>query len=145
MMADDYLEWITEPAKNVCASYGLPAPVVICQGAIESQWGEYIIGEYNLFGRKWGGKGNYITQETQECYDGEWQTITAKFQDYDSLEDAIKDWCVLMTEEEVYVNALKDVDESDPVAFINAIAGIYATDPDYADKVITTMKACDFI
>lgn len=143
MTPDDYLAWITPAAQRVCPKYGLPYAVVVAQGAVESQWGAYIIGNYNLFGRKWGGWGNYIEVPTDECYDGVWQTIDAKFQDYGSLDEAIQDWCVLLTQEDVYVNALQGVDTSDPFAVIEAIGPIYATDPDYSDKVSQTMRACD--
>lgn len=145
MTPDDYLNWIIPAAQRVCAQYNLPYAVVVGQGAIESQWGTYKIGQYNIFGRKWGGWGNYIEQETQECYNGVWQTIVDKFQDYDSMDQAINDWCVLITQEPVYVNALQGVDTSDAVAIISAIGPVYATDPDYAAKVIQTMRACDLV
>ena len=145
MDPDEFINWLYPVAQNVCANYGLPAAVVTSQGALESGWNEYTIGNFNLFGRKWGGWGNYIEVPTQECYNDEWVTIIAKFQDYDSLEQAIEDWCVLMTQETVYVNALQDVDVSDPFAFINAVGPVYATDPVYCDKVISTMRACNLV
>lgn len=70
--------------------------MVVAQGAIESQWGTYRIGEYNIFGRKAVAGDKAITVETQECYDGVWQTIVASFKDYDSLDEVIDDWCQLM-------------------------------------------------
>lgn len=143
MTPDEYLAWMTPPAQNVCPRYNLPWAVCVAQGAIESQWGIYAIGNYNIFGRKWGGWGNYIEKETQECYSGVWQTITAKFQDYNSLDEAIQDWCVLMTQEPVYVNATVGI--TDPIQFAYAIGPIYATDPQYGDKIVQTMRACGMI
>ncbi len=143
MTADEFVEQIGNTAGMVCANYNLPASVCIAQAAIESEWGRYCIGNYNYFGRKWGGWGNYVEKSTQE-YNPEsgYYDTTAKFQDYDSLEDAIKDWCELMTEEPAYSEALEtwhntwDVEE-----FVRAMAPVYATDPDYADKIISTIRA----
>ena len=146
MDPDSFLEMMVPATKEVCANYNLPWQVCTGQSALESGWNQYTIGQWNLFGRKYGGWGNYIECETQEQNeDGSWITITAKFQDYDSLEQAIEDWCVLLTQEEVYINSLAGVDTSDPVAVIEAIAPIYASDQEYSQKVIQTMKACDLI
>jgi flagellum-specific peptidoglycan hydrolase FlgJ len=141
MYPDDYLAWIIPSAQRVCAKYGLPYGVVVAQGAIESQWGTYRIGEFNIFGRKWGGWGNYIEQETQEFLDGYWQTIIAKFQDYESMDQAIEDWCILITQEPVYAPCLQYLDNVE--MFVRTLGSIYATDPAYADKVLQTMYACD--
>ena len=145
MTPDEYLEMITQPAKQVCAGYNLSYAVCVAQGALESQWGKYGIGNggYNIFGRKWGGEGEYVEKETQECYDGVWQTITAKFQSYASMEDAIKDWCILITEEPVYAPCLEFRDDIEQ--FVRTLAPIYATDPEYADKILQTIHACGLV
>ena len=141
MLPDDYLAWIIPSAQEACAPYNLPWQVVVAQGAVESQWGTYVIGQFNLFGRKWGGWGNYIEKQTDEQNeDGSWITITAKFQDYDSLTQAINDWCVLITQEEVYAPCLQYAD--DIVNFVRTLGPIYATDQQYALKVLRTIKAC---
>jgi flagellum-specific peptidoglycan hydrolase FlgJ len=146
MTPDDYLAMMVPAAQNVCPQNGLPWQVLVGQGALESGWFTYVIGQWNFLGRKWGGWGNYIETETQEDDgSGNLYTITAKFQDYDSLEQAIQDWCDLMNQEQVYVDALSGVDKSDPVAFIEAVAPVYATDTSYSDKIIQTMRACDLI
>jgi len=106
---------------------------------LESGWGKYTIGEYNLFGRKWGGWGNYIEVPTREYYNGEWVTINDKFQDYTNLDEAIVDYCELITQEPVYNdcnNHLGSVED-----FVGALAPVYATDPDYENKVLSTIYA----
>ena len=144
MEADEFINFIGDAAGRICADYNLPASVCIAQAAIESGWGRYCIGGYNYFGRKWGGEGNYIEKPTYEFVDGEYIQISDKFQDYDSLEDAIRDWCVLMTEEPAYAEALETWHRTwDVEAFIRAMAPVYATDPDYADKIIATIRAND--
>lgn len=62
------------------------------------------------------------------------------------MEDAIKDWCVLMTEEPAYADALAEWENTWSVeAFVMAMAPVYATDPDYADKIISTINANDLM
>ena len=145
----DYLDWIIPSAKEVCFKYDLPWQVVVAQGAEESQWGKYIIGDFNLFGRKYGGYGRYILKETQEFIDGEWITEVAKFQDYDSLYEAICDWCELMNwcNSDGSINYKQHSDQyridRDLDAFIVGIGSIYATNPDYADNIIRHINDCD--
>lgn len=143
MTADEFLEWITEPAKAACAEYNLPAACVIAQGALESGWGNSKIGEFNIFGRKAVDGDKFITVETQECYDGQWTTINADFKDYDSLEDAIRDWCELMLWGPYEQYALQYQQDGDLEAFVYGIGSVYATDPDYARKIMQTIRACE--
>lgn len=105
-------------------------------------WGEAVIGNANYFGRKYGGWGNYVEVETQED-DGEGNlyTIVAKFQDYDSVDEAIKDWCVLITEEPCYSECLNYLE--DLQTFVETLASIYATDIYYAQKIMSTISAND--
>lgn len=47
-----------------------------------------------------------------------------------------------MTEEPAYADALAEWENTWSVeAFIRAMAPVYATDPDYADKIISTINA----
>lgn len=143
MTPDEYLEWITGTAQEVCAEFNLPAACVIAQGALESQWGKYAIGEYNIFGRKAVGGDESITVQTEECYDGQWVTIDAAFKLYHSLGDAIRDWCELMLWGPYQEYALAYQQDGDLESFVRGIGGVYATDPEYADKVLQTIRACD--
>lgn len=143
MTPDEFIDWLAPSATKVCSEYNLPSSVLIAQGAIESGWGKYIIGNYNVFGRKWNGTGEYTTYDTMEYgNDGQWYGERAKFQSYTTLEEACEDWCILMTQEPLYNQALyvwnttKDIN-----AFIREMAPVYATDPDYADKIIGTIRA----
>ena len=144
MEPEEFIELIGNPAGKICADYNLPASVCIAQAILESGWGRYCIGAYNYFGRKWNGWGDYVTKETQEYIHSQYETITDRFQSYDSLEDAVTDWCVLMTEEPLYAEALAEWHRTwDIEAFVEAMATVYATDPDYARKVMATIRAND--
>ena len=144
MTPDEFIDFIGDTAGKVCAEYNLPASVCIAQAILESGWGRYCIGQFNYFGRKWNGWGNYERRQTTEYdYDScHYITIYDKFQSYSSLEEAIRDWCVLITEEPAYSNALAEWQSNWSVEdFVCTLAPVYATDPDYAHKIIATIKA----
>ena len=144
MTPDEFIDFIGDTAGKVCAEYNLPASVCIAQAILESGWGRYCIGQFNYFGRKWNGWGNFVRQQTTEYdYDScHCITIYDKFQSYSSLEEAIRDWCVLITEEPAYSNALAEWQQNWNVEdFVYALAPVYATDPDYAHKIIATINA----
>ena len=140
MTPDEFIDFIGDTAGRICAKYNLPASVCIAQAILESGWGRYCIGQFNYFGRKWNGWGNYVRQQTTEYENGQYVTIYDKFQSYSSLEDAIRDWCVLIKEEPAYAEALAVWENGWCVEdFVWALAPVYATDPDYARKIIATM------
>lgn len=144
MTPDEFIDYIGDTAGNVCAKYNLPASVCIAQAILESGWGRYCIGQFNYFGRKWNGWGNYERRQTTEYINGEYITIYDKFQSYESLEEAIRDWCILITEEPAYADALAEWHKDWSVTdFVYALAPVYATDPDYASKILATMDAND--
>ena len=144
MTPDDYLEFITETAKRVCEEYDLPYACCLAQGAIESAWGNSRIGEFNLFGRKAVDGDKYIEVETQEDDGtGKLYTITAKFKDYDSLDDAISDWCELMEWGPYNEYADQYHADHDLECFTKGIASVYATDIYYSEKILQTINACN--
>jgi len=146
MTPDQYLEMITDKAKEICGNYGLPYACCVAQGAIESQWGKYGIGNggYNIFGRKYGGDFDYVEVPTQEDDGtGEWYTINARFVSYPSIGDAINDWCQLMIWGPYKQYSDQYIQDQDLEAFVRGIGSVYATDIYYADKVMQTIRACE--
>lgn len=148
MTWQEYLVMVVEAAKKVCAGYDLPYKCVVAQGAIESQWGRYGIGNgnFNIFGRKYSGDFDYIWCETQEDDgQGNLYTIDDRFVSYPSMGDAINDWCQLM----IWRSADGSTDykqyaeqywrDHDLEAFCRGIASIYATDINYGDKIMNTI------
>ena len=145
MTPDDYLLMITDKAKDICGKYGLPYACCVSQGALESSWGNDGIGNggYNLFGRKWGGTGDYVELQTQEDDgNGNLYTITAKFQSYADIGDAINDWCQLMIWGPYKQYSDQYFLDHDLEAFVRGIAGVYATNVNYAAKLLQTIRAC---
>ena len=142
MDSQDFINWVYPVAQNICSKYDLPPAVVTAQGAIESAWGESKIGQYNLFGRKAVAGDKSIIETTQEDYNGQWVTIDAAFKDYDSLDEAIDDWCQLIEWGPYKPTSDQYHQDHDLNAFIQGIASVYATDPEYANKILDTINAC---
>lgn len=143
---NEFIDMVSQPAQDACSEYGLPWQVPVAQAAIESCWGESVSGINNYLGRKWGGEGTYTECDTQEYEDGEVVDIVAKFQDYDDIAGCFHDWCVLMEEEPRYADVLAVWENTmDIKQFVDALAPVYATDPCYADKIWSTITACELV
>lgn len=144
MEPEKFINMIGDTCRNICLKYNLPASVCIAQATLESGWGESVIGNYNYFGRKWNGWGNYVKLQTTEWTGSGYETVYAKFQSYNTLEQAIEDWCQLMRHEPAYENAMAVWDSTwNLTEFVNTMAPVYATDPSYAGKILSTIEAND--
>ncbi|MBU6231599.1 glucosaminidase domain-containing protein, partial [Patescibacteria group bacterium] len=75
---------------------------------------------------------------THEDYHGKWVKIQAYFQDYDSIESAFLAHAFLLSKNPRYAKAMAV--KNNPEAFAAALTGVYATDPDYGNKLITIMR-----
>jgi flagellum-specific peptidoglycan hydrolase FlgJ len=151
--AEDYLSWIKGPAYEICNKYKLPAACCVAQSAIESGWGQNIIGDFNVFGRKaTEGDRQVVLNTAEQNPDGSWGTVDSGFKLYSSLEDAIKDWCELMlwvkqdNTPGPYTEAAWAYQEGgDFEKFVRSIASVYATRQTYADDILSTVKACNLV
>ena len=143
MQPEEFIEWIAPSAVKICGEYNLYPSVCMAQAAVESGWGEACIGEYNLFGRKAVSGDKSITLQTSEQNDdGSWIEIDAPFKLYDSLDEAIRDYCILLTEEPCYMPALIFIGK-DRDAYIEAMAQVYATSQEYHNSIKNTIEAND--
>ena len=125
---------------------GVPASVAVAQAILESDWGRATIGNANnYFGIKatsGPGPAGIVWAETREFIGGAWTTVRAPFRAYHSMAESFLDHGRLLAENSRYARAFDFKD--DPRAFARMIhqAG-YATDPDYARKLIGLMDAYD--
>ena len=144
MTPENFIAMVGPTARKICLAYNLPASVCIAQAAIESGWGASVIGNYNYFGRKAVAGDESESHSTQEYINGHYVEIVDDFKSYASLDDAIEDWCILIREEPAYAQAAAVWDSGwNLTDFANALAPVYATDPDYAGKVLSTISAND--
>jgi flagellum-specific peptidoglycan hydrolase FlgJ len=146
---DDYLAAAGPAARRVQAEYNIPASVAAGQSVLESDWGRSTLSanDRNYFGFKCvspsdpgpiaTGCHQYNTTEcTPLCH-----PEVAYFRVYRSMEDSFRDYGRLITTSSYYANALPY--RTDPDRFIREVAKSYATDPDYATKVIDLMRNYD--
>lgn len=140
-----FLDQMSSSAIVASKVSGVPAKLIVAQAALETGWGRDKLkterGEnsYNVFGIKAGGywTGKTTNVATTEFVNGVPQRSVEKFRVYDSYDSAFSDYARLISNNPRYqgvVNAHNDV------AAARAIQqGGYATDPEYANKLIAVM------
>jgi flagellum-specific peptidoglycan hydrolase FlgJ len=127
---------VIDAAQNAQAAYGVPASVAIAQWALESAWGAHCTGKYNFFGVKATATQPASLCWTHEVVGGKSVACQQRFADYVSLKAAFGAHAALLTHRQ-YAKAwpFKTVE-----AFVSAIAPVYATDPDYGEKLMTIIR-----
>lgn len=138
-----FLSALTVAARVSEKKTGIPAAFVIAEGILESSWGTSELARMarNLWGVKadpsWAGA--VYDLPTKEHLNGKDVIVPARWRSYPSWLDAMNDHALFFTQNPRYAAALKTI--PDTVAFTHAIAAAgYATDPDYANKIITLMR-----
>jgi len=129
-------------AVNAARRLGTLPGVLIAQAALETGWGrslprnQYGESSLNLFGikadRDW--QGPRAVVPTLEFVDGVPEQKREPFRMYRSIGDAFDDYVALLESRPRYADA---VGERSPAAYAEALQrGGYATDPDYARKIL---------
>ncbi len=141
-----FIDRLGAAARSAAEATGVPHRLILAQAALESGWGRREVRgddgarSFNLFGIKadasWHGA---VTQATTtEVVDGVARRVRAAFRAYSSYEEAFADYAKFIAGNPRY-GAVRV--EADPAGAAHALqrAG-YATDPDYAGKLIRVMK-----
>jgi hypothetical protein len=149
-MADSQVEFIRRAApgaRRAFKDFGVPASVTIAQAILESGWGKSHLGSANnYFGIKAESPASVgpiavgaVTVPTREVINGRPITVNGRFLKYRSIDDSLRDHGRFLRENARYQPAFAHTTNAD--AFARAIhkAG-YATDPQYATKLIALMK-----
>lgn len=138
------LHFAAESAHACEVATDLPAAISVAQWALESGWGRSQPGN-NCFGIK-AYAGAYGAQEleTWEEKDGKAEQVKQVFATFPTLAQCFIMHAVLITGgeryEDVWQDYLSDADQKRAIAgLIRGIAPIYATDPDYADKLFAIL------
>ena len=143
----DFVIALTEPAKQVEKKLNIPFEVVIAQAALETGWGQKVIkterGESsnNLFNIKadsrWSGDKTH--KETLEYEQGAMVKKREPFRVYENIGESINDYINFLSKNERYQGALKQVGNVEQ--FLHNLQGAgYATDPNYANKIMGTLQ-----
>jgi flagellar protein FlgJ len=139
---EDFLSSLLPMAESAGAEIGIDPKMLVAQAALETGWGRHMAGRNNLFnikaGRGWSGDTSEVS--TTEYRDGAPAKERAKFRAYESPEESFADYARLITGSKRYEGALAS--SGDPERYIRNIhnAG-YATDPEYADKVLRIYRS----
>ena len=108
--------------------------VVAAQWALESSWGKHTSGTHNYFGLK--GSGSNV--RTKEFINGKWITITAGFINFPDLSTCVKYLIDRWYKDfEVYKGVNRAASRNECARLLMSEG--YATDPDYATKLIQLM------
>lgn len=142
----NFVQQFTAPARAASAVSGVPAELILAQAALETGWGRQEIptgnggNSHNLFGIKANGtwKGATVDALTTEFVNGQVQETVESFRAYPSYHAAFVDYARLISNNPRYAGV---VSASTPAQAAQALQrGGYATDPDYAEKLISIMK-----
>jgi len=142
MSREEFIQTLTPPAKEAQEEYGTRASLLIAQAALESNWGASELSKEanNYFGIKDASAGEeYATRE----YNNEWTTVNASFKRYDSLAESVADYANLIKNgtswDQDFYQPVLEADHYTEAAEAVQEAG-YATDPNYADKLIQIIE-----
>ncbi|RHW75952.1 flagellar assembly peptidoglycan hydrolase FlgJ [Colwellia sp. RSH04] len=143
----DFVFAMVQPAKKVQEKLGVPFEVVIAQAALETGWGQKIIKDVdgassnNLFNIKADARwsGNKVSKDTLEFENGAMVKKTAPFRVYQSISESVNDYVNFLSTNNRYQDALQQ--SGNVEQFLHGLqkAG-YATDPQYANKILGTLK-----
>ena len=127
-------------ARDVKKNWSVPIAVLIAQGALESAWGQHVKGNayFGIKGKS--GTGKSVNFTTHEVVDGKSVVITDGFRAYADLAEAADDYGQFLKNNPRYAACFAYPDQPDQFVDQLAAAG-YATDPDYAKKLKSIIRA----
>ena len=139
----DFINTMRPYAEDAAGKLGIPANILLAQSALETGWGNNVIqhingqSSHNLFGIKanddWDGQ--RVNVSSLEYADGKVRRKFSNFRVYDSYQQSFDDYVDYIRTNDRYRTALQK--SGDGEAYIKTLqdAG-YATDPQYANKII---------
>lgn len=144
-----FVDQMRSAAEVAAAESGLPMKLILSQAALESGWGQRQIlhqdgrPTYNLFGIKAGSSWNGPVAEimTTEFLQGRKVKMQQPFRAYHSYEESFADYARLISSQKRYA-AVLEATSAEEAAYRIQEAG-YATDPKYAQKLISIMSYFD--
>lgn len=142
MTPNDFISAVGPAARASMLQTKIPASFVTAEGALESGWGgsQLCTAAYNLFGIKadpsW--TGPVFVLPTREYLDGQWVMVQAKWRKYSDWLGSIQDHAEFLLTNPRYKGAFAYTSGSTFAQAIQACG--YATDPNYAAKIISIIK-----
>lgn len=147
---DEFVTDIWPHAEQAARRLGVDPRAIVAQAALETGWGQHIMhhpdgrSSHNLFGIKadnrWSGP--QVGARTLEFRDGALQREQASFRAYASPAESVADYAEFIAANPRYRDALATGDAARYLEELQR-AG-YATDPDYANKIMSIFNQDDF-
>lgn len=139
-----FIKQVAPEAQAMQNTYHVYASITIAQAILESNWGSSKLATqyHNLFGIK-GAGANSKVMTTKEYTNGKWVVIKDRFRVYDTWDDSIRDHTKLMLQgtdmnQQNYDRVVKATSYQEAARGLQT-AG-YATDPNYAKKLISVIQ-----
>jgi flagellar protein FlgJ len=149
--AQSFIEQLYPAAEQAAQQLGIDPKALLAQAAIETGWGKHMIhntagqNSHNLFGikadRRW--QGDRAMVDTIEFEQGIAAPKKAPFRVYNSFADSMQDYVSFVKQNPRYEEAVKQ-NQSPQDYFSELQKAGYATDPDYANKVISVYEGEQF-
>ncbi|RKP43785.1 glycoside hydrolase family 73 protein [Pararobbsia silviterrae] len=140
---ETFIATLAPLAQASAARTRIPASFCVAEAALESGWGTSMLATeaHNLFGVKadpsW--HGPTWALRTREVVNGQYVVVPANWRSYPDWASALSDHALFLMNNPRYAHAF---DCTDGEAFAHAVAAAgYSTEPDYADRLISTMRA----
>ncbi len=141
-----FVQSVAPYAQQAASQLGVSADALIAQAALETGWGQHVpagggSSSNNLFGIKAGTASNApaLSAATTEYQRGVPMRLKQSFRAYSSVQQGLNDYVTVLRRQPGFQAALGTGE--DLPAFANALQrGGYATDPDYASKLLATAR-----
>jgi peptidoglycan hydrolase FlgJ len=131
----DFIEKYRDDAILVGLACDFPPIILLVQSALETGWGRHIVAN-NLFGIKDVPWLPGSVEATTTEFDGEWKVETHRFQTFDSPLQSMLAYIVKISREDRYKTTCWETRKTPLTYFQKLQEAGYATDPDYAQKLI---------
>ena len=140
-----FIKVVAPIAQRADKPYGLFPSVTIAQACLESNFGQSELSKkyYNLFGVKGTDPNTSRELTTSEFVNDHWETVTGRFQVYNSYEESIQAHTRLFVNgtswnKDQYQHVLAAKDYASQAQALETDG--YATDPGYTKKLIDLIK-----
>lgn len=148
---EEFIKDLWPAAKLAAGLIGASPEILLAQAALETNWGKNVIqrasnvSTHNLFNIKADGnwRSGTATVDSLEQENGVLVKERSSFRSYETFMDSFMDYVKLLKQNSRYSNSLNKA--TNPEQFVNELqkAG-YATDPNYADKIMRIFSSHSF-
>lgn len=144
-----FVERFSHAARSAADATGVPALLILAQAALETGWGQHMIStgdggnSHNLFGIKAtaGWRGASTDSATHEYVAGRRVAAREAFRVYDDYAQSFADHARLIGTSPRYAPVREASTPQDAARALQECG--YATDPAYADKLVSIMRRID--